>query len=372
MRYINEDLKIPVRPSMYEGGVRVDPHGLNGSDNSHYLSATQELAFGEGGVDDAEDADVLVHELGHGIHDWLTGGSYSRVEGLSEGFGDYLAASYGREKSKLDSTHPEYHHIYNWDGHNEYWGGRTTNVNAKYPKDLKGNKHWDGSIWSTCNMKIFDAIGKRKSDTVQLIGMSMTNSASNQLDAANAVLQAAFNLDYEHNDIETMTALYRECGYDVAMTFCGDGVKDEDEECDGNDIGDAICSGIGCNGGIPTCTSTCKLDFSSCLPDEDDVLFELDLQTDTYGDETSWILKNEEGTVVFSGQEYPSLRKFNERRCVPKGCYEFTIYDKFKDGLCCDWGDGGYSITFDGTELENTEEKFEEKASHKIGTCNIK
>ena len=174
LRYINRELGIVVRPSRYEGGVRVDPHGLDGTDNSHYLAATQELAFGEGGVDDAEDADVIIHELGHGIHDWITAGSYSRIEGLSEGFGDYLAASYGRGRGKWKPSDPEYHNIYNWDGHNEYWGGRTTNNIGKYPDALTGNKHIDGTLWSSCNMKIWDAIGRRKSDTVHLVSICFT------------------------------------------------------------------------------------------------------------------------------------------------------------------------------------------------------
>ena len=49
------------------------------------------INFGEGGVDDAEDADVILHELGHGIHDWITNGSLSQVDGLSEGMADYWA-----------------------------------------------------------------------------------------------------------------------------------------------------------------------------------------------------------------------------------------------------------------------------------------
>lgn len=87
MRYIHFDLGIAVRPTKYEGGVRFDPHANNGGDNSYYDSLTQQLAFGEGGVDDAEDADVVIHELTHGLHDWLTGGTgagVSQVDGLSE------------------------------------------------------------------------------------------------------------------------------------------------------------------------------------------------------------------------------------------------------------------------------------------------
>ena len=84
MRYINLDLGIEVSPFMYEGGVQYDAYANNGDDNSYYSTWSQQLAFGEGGVDDAEDADVVIHELSHGLHDWLTGGGMSQEEGLSE------------------------------------------------------------------------------------------------------------------------------------------------------------------------------------------------------------------------------------------------------------------------------------------------
>ena len=150
LRYVHETLGLEgVHPHQYEGGVRVDPHGLGGRDNSHYLASTQTLAFGDGGVDDAEDAEVLVHELSQGIHIWLTAGEYSRVEGLSEGFGDYMAASYGRslqpspQPSQPQSSQqdPKYHWIYNWDGHNEFWNGWTTvDDGRRYPQDLSSNQ----------------------------------------------------------------------------------------------------------------------------------------------------------------------------------------------------------------------------------------
>ena len=50
-------------PYQYVGGVRFDPHGLSGDDNSHYLSSTGSIAYGDGGVDDAEDLGVVLHEL---------------------------------------------------------------------------------------------------------------------------------------------------------------------------------------------------------------------------------------------------------------------------------------------------------------------
>jgi len=84
LRYVEEDLGIQIKPTLYDGGIRFDPRGAFGLDNSYYDTISQRLAFGEGGVDDSEDDDVVVHELGHFIHDILTDGSVSTLQGLSE------------------------------------------------------------------------------------------------------------------------------------------------------------------------------------------------------------------------------------------------------------------------------------------------
>ena len=59
------------------GMVDVDTHGFNGSDNSYFSpnANPQRLIFGTGGVDDAEDADVLVHEYGHFLSESAAPGS---------------------------------------------------------------------------------------------------------------------------------------------------------------------------------------------------------------------------------------------------------------------------------------------------------
>jgi hypothetical protein len=38
-------------------------------------------------------------------------------------------------------------------------------------------------------------------------------------------------------------------------------------------------------------------------------------------------------------------------KCLPKGKYEFTITDAFNDGICCNYGNGGYEILVDGVSV---------------------
>ncbi|MFZ0547089.1 MAG: PepSY domain-containing protein [Candidatus Promineifilaceae bacterium] len=215
LRYLNNTLGLTIEPYQYPGGVQYDPSGYNGADNSHYLSGSGRLAFGEGGVDDAEDSDVVDHELGHGLHDWVTNGGLSQVNGLSEGIGDFNAQSYNRAHESWTPSDPEYQWVFRWDGHNPFWSGRVTNYPATWPGGLVGEVHADGQIWATCMMKVWDALGGVDTDVVHWEGIGMTNSSTNQSQAANAVYQAAIDLGYSNADLEEINTLFASCGYDM-------------------------------------------------------------------------------------------------------------------------------------------------------------
>ncbi len=221
MRYINTPgptgLGLSIMPYQYAGGVRFDPHGLNGADNSHYLSGSGRVSFGEGGVDDDEDADVIIHELGHGLHDWVTNGGLSQVNGLSEGSGDYLAASYSRAYNQWPSAAAQYNWVFDWDGHNPFWGGRVTNWPNLYPGGLVGQIHTDGQIWSTALMRIWNQLGRQKTDKAFFEGLGMTTGSTNQEDAAQAMMQAAFDLGYTPAEQLAMYNEFTATGYNVVI-----------------------------------------------------------------------------------------------------------------------------------------------------------
>ncbi len=220
MRYINDTLHFNLMPYQYTTGVQVDPHGLNGDDNSHYIPSTGQIAWGEGGVDDAEDLDVLLHELGHGIHDWITNGNLSQVTGLSEGCGDYWASSYNRSRGFWLPSHPQYHWVFHWDGHNEFWAGRITNYTATYPAGLTGQIHTDGQIWSSTLMQIWNDIGRRACDENFLEALSMLSSSSNQQDAAQAFVEADVALHGGAN-LVPIEYWFTQRGYQVTIPLIG-------------------------------------------------------------------------------------------------------------------------------------------------------
>lgn len=225
LRYLNETLGTPVLPTQYTGGARYDPRGWDGEDQSSYSSSTGRLTFGEGCVDDAEDADVVIHELGHGIHDWLLAGiGVSQVEGLSEGVGDYYAVSYSRSyPNQWSPSDPQYHWVFSWDGHNACWGGRVTNwvivPSRVYPTHLTASIHNNGQFWSTCSLRAWEVIGRDKMDAAMTEGLRMTGLATNQAGAAQAVLQAAWNLGYSPSELQVIQIKYSSdgCGHNPSM-----------------------------------------------------------------------------------------------------------------------------------------------------------
>ncbi len=226
LRYINEELGLEVKPLTNNGVLLVDPHARDGDDNSAY--SYDRLYFGEGYVDDAEDADVVLHELGHGLHDWVTNRQLSQVQGLSEGSGDYWAQSYKRSLGYWQASDAQYNWVFGWDGHNEFWPGRVTNYNSNYPPS-GFSIHSQGQLWSTVLMSIYDIIGRRKTDIIFLEGLARTNKNSNQKVAAQAALQVAIDLkeageeDFTCDDILTITEKFNEKNFGLtAYDGCDD------------------------------------------------------------------------------------------------------------------------------------------------------
>jgi hypothetical protein len=132
-RYI-QSLGFTGTKGILERSMDVDTDGVNGDDNSHFsgTGATGYLAFGHGCVNDSEDADVILHEYGHGIQASINSSwSGGDTGAMGEGFGDYWAASYSYSTPNGKVYHPEW--AFSWDGHGACWAGRMLNrTDAKY------------------------------------------------------------------------------------------------------------------------------------------------------------------------------------------------------------------------------------------------
>ena len=185
--------------------IRVDPHGFQGQDNSHYSPTGNWLSFGTGGVDDAEDADVIWHEYGHAIQyafapTWGGG----ECAALGEGYADYWAASFSRSTGKWMATDAQFNWVYKWDGHNEFWGGRKLNDARAYPFGTL-SAHSAGQIWSSALMSIWNDLGRDVTDRLVLKSLFYLGDGATGVDAAQAMLQADRDL---YNGAHIATLVY--------------------------------------------------------------------------------------------------------------------------------------------------------------------
>ena len=149
-----------------------------GADNSFETDhPTLEIRYGKGGVDDAEDAEVILHEYGHAIHDSQNFSFASEEAGaISEGFGDYWAVTVSDVVSRADgvAVSSDLPCIADWDS-TSYTSSvphclRRTDLDLHYPADLNGEVHHDGQIWSRALWDIRQSLGNRVADTIILTG----------------------------------------------------------------------------------------------------------------------------------------------------------------------------------------------------------
>jgi len=82
----------------------------------------------------------------------------------------------------------------------------------------------------------------------------------------------------------------------------------------------------------------------------------LELLTDNYAEETSWEFRTGDGTVLYSEGPYQQGTDdntlFNYDFDVNEGeCYFFEIFDSYGDGICCQYGNGYYTLTTDDSTV---------------------
>src|SRR4051794_6274841 len=130
--------------------LRIDQYG---GDNSFYRDGTGKLTitFGKGGVDDAEDGEVIVHEYGHSVQDDQVPGFGSTLEAgsIGEAFGDYLSVSVS--SAVTHDTSFDEPCVADWDS-TSYTPGpshclRRLDGTKHYPEDVEREVHADGEMW---------------------------------------------------------------------------------------------------------------------------------------------------------------------------------------------------------------------------------
>jgi hypothetical protein len=148
--------------------LRIDQYG---GDNSFFREDKANITLGKGGVDDAEDAEVIVHEYGHSVQDGQVTGFGTNLESgsIGEAFGDYLAVVVTSWATGTPTKTPEAC-VADWDS-TSYTSTtphclRRLDGTKHYPQDVVGEVHADGEIWSRALWDIRERLGDTKASTL--------------------------------------------------------------------------------------------------------------------------------------------------------------------------------------------------------------
>jgi hypothetical protein len=176
----------------------VDAHGLT-ADNSYYDLGNRNIFYGSGGVDDAEDADTIVHEYGHAIQDNQVPlfGLTDEGGAMGEGFGDFLAVAM---HAPAFGPFGPYDPLFAcWDATGYIRGRkrdpvtqayylRRTDTDKVYPDDMVFQVHEDGEIWSRFLYDLMGILGRDEALRLIVISQGHLDVYSGFSDAADAIL----------------------------------------------------------------------------------------------------------------------------------------------------------------------------------------
>ena len=128
------------------------------------------------------------------------------------------------------------------------------------------------------------------------------------------------------------------------------------------------------NGGSNIATSGATIDVEFLVISNGEMIV-IDLLTDTYSDETSWeVTDNETSNVLYSEDSFSDNEHHITEMCLGGGCYTFTIYDSYGDGMggsLWEPDDGSVLITNTSTseEILNFNGGADEWAEHSVEFC---
>jgi hypothetical protein len=163
----------PLRPILARPyDLRINQYGL---DNSYMTDKGDYIRLGKGGVDDAEDAEVIMHEYGHAIHADQVAGFYDTgstdAGAIGESFGDYFAVSTGLAAARQYGwpVSAEQACPMDWDA-TSYTAAphciRRFDLGLTLA-DRRNQVHYDGQIWSQALWEIrlgYPSLGKTTRD----------------------------------------------------------------------------------------------------------------------------------------------------------------------------------------------------------------
>jgi hypothetical protein len=264
----------------YDTPIRVDPQGASGDNNAYFNFGAEVpyLVFGTGGVDLAEDADIILHEHAHAIQHFLSDGHFhfnSKASAMAEGFADYWAAintpTPTGDITGLEELDPAC--VGEW-GISPPECLRRTDSTNKYPGDYIGSgvsQHSDGMIWSGA---LWDL---------------RTSSFTDTNDLNKTILESFFLVPESPSFDEAAVALLEA----TSMRYSDETNFNEDVRYNGTVFGDnqqgrvqTICNAFQKHGMLSTCANVETVDDA----ENDGSLPELTGELITHEDREYWIV----------------------------------------------------------------------------------
>lgn len=215
IRYL-ESLGYRGQRAVFEAPIPVNVKGTR-ADNSWYSPGTKQLTFGTGGVDDAEDAETILHEFGHALQDAITPdfGQSTQAAAIGEGFGDYFAASFFASKKKREYETS----VMTWDAvefDEEYDPPCLRRVDEEFTfedfdHDSNASEHDNGMIWSATLWAINRSIGRKRADRIIIESHFQLDGFTTFSRAARAIIDANRNL-YNNKYKSRLVRIFRDRG----------------------------------------------------------------------------------------------------------------------------------------------------------------